>query len=204
MFWNFIKRVNGIKRTKTMSNFIYEFKFVFFIWFFTILLGSLFITFGIDKNLIIALSLLLMFVMLLHPQSFYRYLNKVLNITNYFPSIYNLSTLYKVRYSSNIRNRSAMYVKETDTSPTTKSNVDKTPKRILSQGALKRLDRAHSYVTFFLIGSFFGLALGNSIEMISEFPDKLETVLGSIDLDTIYIIVGSSLSILGKIIFSLR
>ncbi|MCP5245718.1 MAG: hypothetical protein H6937_07150 [Burkholderiales bacterium] len=97
-----------------------------------------------------------------------------------------------------------MYVKETDTSPTTKSNVDKTPKRILSQGALKRLDRAHSYVTFFLIGSFFGLALGNSIEMISEFPDKLETVLGSIDLDTIYIIVGSSLSILGKIIFSLR
>ena len=80
----------------------------------------------------------------------------------------------------------------------TEDNKDQ-QKRFLSEKSLKRLDTIHSYVTFFLIGSFFGLALGNSIELISELPEKFGTMLGNLDLDTFYIIVGSSVSILSKI-----
>ena len=93
-----------------------------------------------------------------------------------------------------------MPAEETCIHRTTQNNVNKdTPERVLSKVALRRLNTFHSYVTFFLIGSFFGLALGNSIELISELPEKFGTMLGNLDLDTFYIIIGSSVSILSRI-----
>jgi len=73
--------------------------------------------------------------------------------------------------------------------------------RILSKKGIRRNEIIHSYVSFFLLGSFLGLAIGNTLHIFFNVPSD---ILPNFDLEFLSVLAGSCISVLCKIIFSLR
>lgn len=75
------------------------------------------------------------------------------------------------------------------------------PRRILPDWVIKKLDILHSYLTYFLFGSFLGLALGGTYDQFVGFPTFIAE---NINIHTLSVIAGSCIALLSKIIFSLK
>lgn len=76
-------------------------------------------------------------------------------------------------------------------------------KIMISDKTVGKLDKFHSYLTYFLAGSFFGLALGKTFDQFIGFNFPAY-VVDNIDLNALYVAIGSFVSIICKVIFSLR
>lgn len=74
-------------------------------------------------------------------------------------------------------------------------------RRILSDNSLRKIETVSSYLTFFLLGSFLGLAIGNTFDKFIGFP---ELITSNIDINYLSVVIGSAISIFCKIVFSLR
>lgn len=73
--------------------------------------------------------------------------------------------------------------------------------RILSKKSLDKLAKFHSYVTYFLLGSFVGLAAGGTLDKLIGIP---EFITSHMNLESLSVAIGSSIAILSKILFSLK